>query len=666
MNSLSVPNYCANLQSGIDVTHSELRAFVLDVRSSYVDIDAVRRELLSIQTLLELIEQDSKEHMVLIPRNAAERIAGIIRSCSQIVNEVQVCISEHGRPEDKAGRRLRWVKRGRKTMVKLIAALWVHRTSLLLALNVITLIIVRANRMNPNRAPESPDGFLDSEEMGSNTDPILGRIHELQAMLPSHNNTDSSSSLILYSDVDELSSYAESIADGSILSNHFDEYSGDSPSQAPKSKSELKPKSRIFDEGSDYGSVQNNGSIAETESTEARSPDPPRLSVLDISRVAEYRPNPKSGIEVPKEERERRRKREDNGPRAKGRLSGIINDLHLGTPTAPHTPRDYTFEAARLSYASTHHPIPRDIPRAGGHDQLKHVRTSSIPMSGSSGVPALNDRGPLWSSPAEAGDSSKLPDRESSYYGVRQQSSEPSMRTTGARSESNKKEESSHPAASSQRPRRETPYYETPLRPQSPTQRATIRDNLWRTQTTPATYGPRLLRASKSQEQVPRPLTPVPAPSLIHPASGPMPPYPSSTSVLTYSGFASIPPYPASAPMSNYYPGLGRPISVYSAPTPIYPTPALKSILKPSKTQQSSRSEHRQRTTSSSERRPRSQQRQTPGLASESSVAAVVGKTPKSERGQSNTRRPPQEQAAKPREPSSGTQKQKREDGRRG
>ncbi|KAK0725948.1 hypothetical protein B0H67DRAFT_143891 [Lasiosphaeris hirsuta] len=489
---LSAPNYYANLLSEIDMTHSELSEFMLNVRISFIEVDAARRELLSVQTLFEFIDQDSNGYVALIPRDAAKRIAGIVKSCSQVINGVQACIRKHSRPEDEARESTaRWLRRGRETITKLTVSLRVHVTSLLVALHVMMLIIARSsNRTNPRRLTNE---LLKSGgvPVDPNADPIMGSIREHRAMLPNRTNFDLP---ILYSDVHELSSYAEAIANGSISmpAHQLDEHPGDSPSRpAPKPKSGLKP--MIFDEGSDYGSVQNNGSIAETESTEARSPDPPRFSVPDVPTAAECRSGPQSGTM----ERERRQQHGESGPRAWGGPSGTINDLRLGTPTSPHTPRGYTFEAAR--YAATPPPRVHNMPRVGSHDQLKHARTSSV------GKKSFHHGGVL----------------------IRKQSSDPSMGVTGAHLESNAKEGSSHTASSSWRPRQDTPYYETSLPPRSIMQRAAVDDNLWRTQTLPVRRDPRSLRASRSQEQVPRTLGPVPALISMYPTrSAPMPAYP--------------------------------------------------------------------------------------------------------------------------------------------
>lgn len=120
-----------------------LNAFIREIRDARGDIDAVTREMHSLQTVLELLAEDAEPSdptdpaTTTIPANFRKQISGIVSNCTQVVEDIESCIKQH--EGSKITKRIHWASSGKGDMAKLRSTLEAHKTSLNLVLDMVSL-----------------------------------------------------------------------------------------------------------------------------------------------------------------------------------------------------------------------------------------------------------------------------------------------------------------------------------------------------------------------------------------------------------------------------------------------------------------------------------------------------------------------------------------------
>lgn len=125
----------SNCETTIAVTK-----FVRDVRGARSDLDAVSRELLSLNTVLELLAEDvANSENGTFPAALQKQITGIITNCTAVVVEIQVVLDKH--EGTKIMKAAKWVAFGNEDMNKLRSSLEAHKSALEIALDMIALCV---------------------------------------------------------------------------------------------------------------------------------------------------------------------------------------------------------------------------------------------------------------------------------------------------------------------------------------------------------------------------------------------------------------------------------------------------------------------------------------------------------------------------------------------
>ncbi|CZR46637.1 uncharacterized protein FPRO_12087 [Fusarium proliferatum ET1] len=217
MDPLSIATGCATLISTIGSLSLSINSFVRTCRESRGDLDRVARELLSLQTVLGLIQEDVTDESKVFPTTLGRHVSGIIINCNSVVVELQECITKYGvdsRLKTKAG----WVINGQGDVAKLRSNLEAHKTALELALDMLSLHITKEIKNDTSEIRNETSAIKDD------TTQILEEILRLQKRLPKQGGSD----YILQNFLEEMTTYTEKALDGASID-------GDSSTKAPSS-----------------------------------------------------------------------------------------------------------------------------------------------------------------------------------------------------------------------------------------------------------------------------------------------------------------------------------------------------------------------------------------------------------------------------------------------
>lgn len=136
MDPLSITAACVSLAAMITKTSISVTSFVRSVRAARSDLDAVSRELASLNTLLELIAEDAKD-VNAFPETLRKHIANILTNCELVLIEVQRLVEKYDGPGIIKGSK--WALEGSKDVAKLHLSLEAHKSALDIALEMVTL-----------------------------------------------------------------------------------------------------------------------------------------------------------------------------------------------------------------------------------------------------------------------------------------------------------------------------------------------------------------------------------------------------------------------------------------------------------------------------------------------------------------------------------------------
>ncbi|KAF5722947.1 hypothetical protein FMUND_2304 [Fusarium mundagurra] len=216
MDPLSIATGCASLISTIGSLSLSINAFVRTCREARSDLDRVARELLSLQTVLELIQEDVTDENKTFPTTLERHVSGIITNCNSVVVELQECITKYGgdsRLKSKAG----WAINGQGDVAKLRSNLEAHKAALDLALDMLSLHVTKEIKNDTSEIRNETSAIKDD------TAQILEEILRLQQRLPKQGGND----YILQNFLEAMTTYTEKALDGASIDG------GNSSTKAP-------------------------------------------------------------------------------------------------------------------------------------------------------------------------------------------------------------------------------------------------------------------------------------------------------------------------------------------------------------------------------------------------------------------------------------------------
>lgn len=134
---LSIASGCAGLITAIGTLSIKIHSFVRTCREARNDLDSVSRELLSLQTVLELIKKDASDGSKPFPQTLSQHVTAILGNCNLVVAEIQTCITKYG--QNRLKTRMAWAINGQGDINKLRSSLEAHKTALEIALDMLAL-----------------------------------------------------------------------------------------------------------------------------------------------------------------------------------------------------------------------------------------------------------------------------------------------------------------------------------------------------------------------------------------------------------------------------------------------------------------------------------------------------------------------------------------------
>ncbi|KAI1066950.1 hypothetical protein LB507_011353, partial [Fusarium sp. FIESC RH6] len=163
----------------------------------------VSRELHSLQTALELIEEDAKDDTKPFPEIIQRHVSEIVTNCNSVVVEIQTCITKYG--DGKVKNKAAWALNGQGDMQKLKSSLEAHKSALELALDMLTLSATKDIKADTTEIRN------DTAAIKDDTAQILEEIARLQERLPA--TSAASNDVILQRFLEDMAAYTESKLD---------------------------------------------------------------------------------------------------------------------------------------------------------------------------------------------------------------------------------------------------------------------------------------------------------------------------------------------------------------------------------------------------------------------------------------------------------------------
>ncbi|CVL12479.1 uncharacterized protein FPRN_15075 [Fusarium proliferatum] len=202
MDPLSITTGCVGLISTIGTLSLSINSFVRTCREARNDLDRVVRELLSLQTVLELIK-DAIDEDKTFPNTLAYHVSNILANCHLVVTELQGCVTKYGNNRLKT--KASWAISGQGDVAKLRSNLEAHKAALELALDMLALHTAKAIRTDTTEIRNDTSAIKDG------TAQILQEISQLQAQLSNRDD------YILQKFLEDMTTYTENDLDGASI-----------------------------------------------------------------------------------------------------------------------------------------------------------------------------------------------------------------------------------------------------------------------------------------------------------------------------------------------------------------------------------------------------------------------------------------------------------------
>ncbi|KAF5987677.1 hypothetical protein FBULB1_1834 [Fusarium bulbicola] len=162
MDPLSITTGCIGLISTICTLSLSVNSFVRTCREARNDLDRVARELLSLQTVLELIKDTIDEDRS-FSDNLAYHVSGILANGHSVVLELQGCITKYC--NNRLGTKAAWAVSGQGDVAKLRSNLEAHKAALELALDMLALHTAKAIKTDTAEIRNDTSAIKDGSEL---------------------------------------------------------------------------------------------------------------------------------------------------------------------------------------------------------------------------------------------------------------------------------------------------------------------------------------------------------------------------------------------------------------------------------------------------------------------------------------------------------------------
>lgn len=217
MDPLSVTASCVALASTITKCSYALSVFVRDVRDAHGDLARISAELVSLGGILQLLREDtSRMSRDSLPPRLLAQLNSVLDKCNGVIGEIETLIERHR--TYRFGASTYWALGGGKDdMAKLRSNLDAHQSALKMGCDVIHFSFMRDiqqdSRIIREQTSEIPAIRNDTEQIYE----IVTEIARLRRRLGARSGP--SSNILLHRFLEESTTYAETVIQGSIGSD---------------------------------------------------------------------------------------------------------------------------------------------------------------------------------------------------------------------------------------------------------------------------------------------------------------------------------------------------------------------------------------------------------------------------------------------------------------
>ena len=135
----SITADCIALGNEIAKVSLALNGFVRDVREARLDVDAISRELHSLQGVLDLLKEDAS----LFPLPLAAQTPAVLDNCSKVVGALDMCFATLNSSElPRQEKRRLWAASGRKDAALFKPVIEAHRALIGIALDLVEAYVL--------------------------------------------------------------------------------------------------------------------------------------------------------------------------------------------------------------------------------------------------------------------------------------------------------------------------------------------------------------------------------------------------------------------------------------------------------------------------------------------------------------------------------------------
>ncbi|KAF2820651.1 hypothetical protein CC86DRAFT_411943 [Ophiobolus disseminans] len=292
MEPLAIVAACATLISAVGRCAHTIVIFGREVRDARGDLEMIDLELKALRTVLVSLKDDiAKPSSNTLPHTLASHLGFILKSCEGVVEAIVKSLEKHS--SSRIGRGGHWtIGGGKDDMTKFRSSLEAHKSSLNLALVMVTMTVTRDIKKDTSETHRYAAGIPDVKD---DTTKILDEIRRLRARLPA--DLQQGPNVILQRFLDESTSYAETV----VNEEHMGDMS-DQPPPVPRAaaKEEYHYPATYTDFAfyppeREVTSRQNSPHYSPHHSPR-HSPNPFMTPRRDLTPVADHIPSPRSYI----------------------------------------------------------------------------------------------------------------------------------------------------------------------------------------------------------------------------------------------------------------------------------------------------------------------------------------------------------------------------------
>ncbi|KAJ9661665.1 hypothetical protein H2198_001841 [Neophaeococcomyces mojaviensis] len=144
MDPISIACGAVSLTAGISTLLMRISLFVTEVRSARKDMDAVTRELMSLQLCLEALRDDEQQRHIAYPQDMRNSINNILVNIELVFDEMRKLLVKLS--SCRMNRRVQWALLEQQEMNKLRSSLEANKMALEVALTVNTISMLASQR----------------------------------------------------------------------------------------------------------------------------------------------------------------------------------------------------------------------------------------------------------------------------------------------------------------------------------------------------------------------------------------------------------------------------------------------------------------------------------------------------------------------------------------